>query len=181
MSTEHPLQAADPRFPIGKFQPPAVISADDRSTAILTLSEAPAQFRNAVRGLDHAQLETPYREGGWNPRQVIHHVADSHSMALARLKLALTEDWPTIFAYKESAWAELHDTAAPVEWSLDILEGLHGRWVMLLQSLSGDQWQRGFTHPERGRMSVDVATQLYAWHSRHHTAHITHLRAAQAW
>ena len=166
---------------MGRFQPPASISPDDRTTAILTISEAPAQFRQAVRGLDHEQMEAPYREGGWNSRQVIHHVADSHSMALARVKLALTEEWPTISAYKESAWAELHDCAAPVEWSLQLLEGLHARWVMLLQSLKDEDWKRGFTHPERGRMSIETATLLYAWHCRHHTAHITHLRAAKGW
>jgi hypothetical protein len=102
-------------------------------------------------------------------------------MALSRVKLALTEDWPTIFAYKEGMWAELHDTTAPIEWSLQMLEGIHGRWVMLLQSLNEEQWQRGFTHPERGRMSIQSATMLYDWHCRHHTAHITRLRAAKGW
>ncbi len=171
----------DPRYPIGKFTPPAVITKEDRISAIATLAEAPEQLRNAVDGLTQRQIDTPYREGGWSVRQVVHHVADSHMNALSRLKLALTEDWPTIYAYKESEWAKLHDNTAPAEWSLEMIESLHARWVMLLQSMTEEQWQRGFKHPERGPAALDKTTLLYAWHSRHHTAHITHLRAAKGW
>jgi hypothetical protein len=174
----------DPRYPIGTLPRPAKDAEVDRDevlAAIATLAELPEQLRNAVDGLDDYQIETPYRPGGWTVRQVVHHVADSHMNAFLRYKLALTEDWPTIKVYNEGAWAKLHDSAAPVVWSLDIVEALHARWVMLLQSLSDADWQRGFVHPERGRMTLDRNTLLYAWHSRHHVAHITHLRAARGW
>lgn len=171
----------DLRYPIGKFIRPETITPDDLTDAIATLAEAPGLLRNAVDGLSMSQQNTPYRPGGWTVRQVIHHVADSHMQAFARVRLALTEDWPTITAYNEKAWAELHDSVAPVEWSLELIEALHARWVMLLQSLSPAQWQRGFVHPERGRSPIDQATLLYAWHSRHHLAHITHLRSRERW
>jgi uncharacterized damage-inducible protein DinB len=171
----------DPRYPVGHFTAPATISLGDRNDAIATLAELPEQLRNAVDGLSYAQLGTPYREGGWTVRQVVHHVADSHMNALIRVKLALTEDWPTVKPYDEAAWAKLHDVAAPVEWSLELVEALHARWVMLLQSLDEEQWKRGCNHPENGPMTVEHITLLYAWHSRHHIAHITHLRAAENW
>jgi len=149
--------------------------------AIATLAETPGLLRNAVEGLNAAWLGTPYREGGWTIRQVVHHVADSHMNAFIRVRLALTEDWPTIKPYDESAWANLHDALAPVEWSLELVESLHARWVMLLTSLTPVQLQRGFRHPENGPTTIEVATLLYAWHSRHHIAHITHLRAKEGW
>jgi hypothetical protein len=111
----------------------------------------------------------------------VHHIADSHMQAFARARHGLTEDWPTILPYDEKAWAELHDATAPVEWSLELVESLHARWVMLLQSLTAEQWQRGFKHPERGPQTIEVQTLLYAWHSRHHIGHITHLRANEGW
>jgi len=171
----------DPRYPIGKFARPAIITPDDRARAISTLAELPEMLRNAVEGLDTAQLSTPYREGGWTVRQVVHHMADSHMNAFIRLRLALTEDWPTIKPYDEQAWAMLRDYASPIEWSLELVESLHARWVMLLQSLSEEQWQRGFHHPDNGPMKLDVMTLVYAWHSMHHVAHITHLRAKEEW
>lgn len=173
--------AVDPRYPIGKFVKPQTIAPDERAAAIATLAELPEQLRNAVHGLDAAQLNTPYREGGWMVRQLIHHVADSHMNAFVRVKLALTEDWPTIKPYKEAAWALFHDSTGPVEWSLDLIENLHARWVMLLQSLDEQQWQRGYRHPEGGDYTLELATLLYGWHSRHHVAHITHLRAQKGW
>ncbi len=175
------LNEMDPRYPVGRFTAPSTISPDERTDAIATLAELPEQLRNAVDGLSFAQLSTPYREGGWTLRQVVHHVADSHMNALVRVKLALTEDWPTIKPYDERAWAMLHDVAAPVEWSLELIESLHARWVMLLQSLTEEQWHCGYSHPEAGKMTVEAATLLYAWHSRHHVAHITHLRAKEGW
>jgi uncharacterized damage-inducible protein DinB len=175
------LHDLDPKYPAGRFAPPATITPDERTGAIATLAELPEQLRNAVDGLSFAQLSTPYREGGWTVRQVVHHVADSHMNAFIRVKLALTEDWPTIKPYDEAAWAKLHDVAAPVEWSLELIESLHARWVMLLQSLNEEQWQRGFNHPENGPMTVAMVTLLYAWHSSHHVAHITHLRAKENW
>jgi DinB superfamily len=171
----------DPRFPVGVFEAPASISADERTGAVASLAELPEQLRNAVDGLNSAQLATPYREGGWTLRQVVHHVADSHMNAFVRVKLALTEDWPTVKTYDEAAWAKLHDMAAPVEWSLEMVEALHARWVMLLQSLEERQWQRGYIHPADGRVTVEMSALTYAWHSRHHVAHITHLRAKEGW
>ncbi|HZY61184.1 MAG TPA: putative metal-dependent hydrolase [Edaphobacter sp.] len=173
--------ATDPRYPIGKFVKPDVITPEDRLEAIQTLGELPEMLRNAVDGLDTAQLSTPYRQDGWTVRQVVHHVADSHMNAFVRLKLALTEDWPTIKPYDQAAWARLRDMAAPIEWSLELIESLHARWVMLLQSLSEEQWNRGYNHPDSGRVALDAMTLLYAWHSQHHVAHITHLRTRENW
>ncbi len=171
----------DPRYPIGQFAAPATITLEDRRFAILTLAELPEQMREAVRSLDEDQRNTPYRPDGWTVRQVVHHTADSHMIAFDRLRRALTEDWPTVYGYDEKAFATLADVQAPLEWSLEIIESVHARWIMVLQSLTEDQWARGVKHSERGRMRVDVATMLYAWHSRHHVAHITHLRAQQGW
>jgi uncharacterized damage-inducible protein DinB len=173
--------AIDPRFPIGKFFAPDPITPDDVSAAIATIAELPSELRNAVQGLNFEQLNTPYRDGGWTVRQLVHHIADSHMNAVIRIRLALTEDWPTIKPYDEKAWATLHDSAAPIEWSLELIEALHARWVMLLQSLQSDQWQRGFKHPEAGPQTVARSTLTYAWHSLHHVAHINHLRAAKGW
>jgi uncharacterized damage-inducible protein DinB len=175
------LSDVDPRYPIGDFQAPATITPDERTGAIATLAELPEQLRNAVDGLSFAQLSTPYRDGGWTLRQVVHHVADSHMNALVRVKLALTEEWPVVKPYDEAAWAKLHDMTAPIEWSLELIEALHARWVMLLQSLNEQQWLRGYNHPEDGPVSVELAALTYAWHSRHHVAQITHLRAKENW
>lgn len=165
----------DPRYPIGKCPAPDVITPADRRDAILTLAETPELLRELIRPLSQAQINTPYREGGWTVRQVVHHLADSHSTAFFRLRKALTEDWPAVEGYDEAAFARLADFSAPVEWSLEMVESIHARWVMLLQSLTEEQWKRGFTHAERGRMCVDFATLTYAWHSKHHLAHIVHL------
>jgi hypothetical protein len=173
--------STDPRFPIGRFERPETVDPAELQNAIAVLAETPGLLRNAVDGLNAARLNTPYREGGWTVRQVVHHVADSHMNAFIRIRLALTEDWPAIKPYDEQAWALLHDAEAPVEWSLELVESLHARWVMLLFSLNETQWQRGYVHSKSGRIPVDVATLTYAWHSRHHIAHITHLRAKEGW
>jgi hypothetical protein len=175
------VTVVDPRYPIGKFDMPQTISTEDRLHAVTSLAELPEQLRNAVEGMDSKQLNTPYREGGWTVRQLVHHIADSHMNAYIRMRLALTEDWPTIKPYDEAAWATLHDSSAPVEWSLELIESLHARWVMMLQSLTDEQWQRGYRHPESGPSTVEQATLMYGWHSRHHVAHITHCRAAGGW
>ena len=175
------VSAPDPRFPIGDFKPPAVITRDDVREAILTLAEMPEQLRHSLRRLSAAKIDTPYREGGWTVRQLVHHIADSHMTAFHRLRKALTEDFPEITAYDEAAFARLPDSTAPPEWSLDIIEGLHARWVLLLQSMTPAQFQRGFKHPERGPMKLDLVTLNYAWHSRHHVAHITTLRTRKGW
>ena len=180
MSTTSPV-TPDPRYPIGRFVSADSITQEDRRFAVLAIAELPEQMREAVRPLDEDQLNTPYREGGWTVRQLVHHVADSHMIAFYRVRLALTEDWPEVHGYNEKAFATLPDTVAPVEWSLEILESVHARWVMVLQSLSEEQWKRGFRHNEYGPMSVDVATMRYAWHSRHHVAHINHLRSQNGW
>lgn len=174
-------QKIDSRYPIGRFQRPQSIAPADRADAIAVLAELPGQLRSAVSGLRDEQLDTPYRDGGWTVRQVVHHVADSHMNALVRVKLALTEDWPTIKPYDEAAWAKLGDMTMPIDPSLDLVESLHARWVKLLQSLDEPQWKRGFDHPESGRQTIEQVTMLYAWHSRHHTAHITRLRERKGW
>ena len=138
-------------------------------------------MRAAVAGLNDSQLDTPYREGGWTVRQVVHHVADSHANSYVRFKLALTEDWPTIKPYDEAAWANLPDSRDPIDPSLVFIDGLHQRLVAVLESMNDADFERGFNHPERGRMDLATNLALYAWHSRHHTAHITSLRARQGW
>ena len=172
----------DLRYPVGRFVRAASYSLEDRDHAIELISDLPTVLLNAVGGLSGSQLDTPYRPQGWTVRQVIHHLADSHTQAFSRIRFALTEDQPVIKPYDEKAWAELSDSlAAPAEWSLELLEALHGRWVMLLQRLTPRQWKRTFLHPENGSTTIEAATQMYAWHGRHHTAHITHLRAARGW
>ena len=178
-----PETALDPRFPIGAAPAPsASISPAQRDEAVITLAGFPQMLRNAVSGLNHHQLDTPYREGGWTVRQLVHHLGDSHPTALFRYRLALTESWPTIIAYPEDRFAQLHDYfGAPIEWSLEIVEATHARWVMLLQSLTEEQWQRGFIHPQRGRLTLAANLLIYQWHSLHHLAHITHLRHHKGW
>lgn len=169
------------RFPVGRFTPPASYSAEARLASIDALRKLPDRLRGAVAGLSDAQLDTPYREGGWTVRQVVHHVADSHANAYVRMKLALTEDWPTIKPYDEAAWAKLGDSSLPVQVSLDLIAALHARWVALLGAMSEDDFRRGYMHPESGRQDLARVLALYDWHSRHHTAHITGLRARMGW
>jgi len=173
----------DLRYPIGKFARPAHLSADERATAIQHIAELPEKLRDAVDGLYESQIDTPYREGGWTVRQTIHHVADSHMQATARIRLALTEDWPQITPYKEKLWAELADVRIlPVTTSLQLLEALHARWATLLSTWSEQDWtNRGYQHPESGKQTLEQITSLYAWHGRHHTAHLTALRERMEW
>jgi hypothetical protein len=172
----------DPRYPIGKFTRPEVFDAQQRRSSIATLAALPENLRAAVYGLNEAQLDTPYREGGWTVRQLVHHVADSHMNAYVRTRLALTEDWPTIKPYDEKLWAELADVKTlPVDVSLELLDTLHRRWVALLESLSEEQWKRGYNHPESGRQTLEQVAALYDWHSRHHVAHIAGLRKSRGW
>jgi len=172
----------DPRYPIGQYQPPKDVSAAKRAQAISEIAIAPQHVRAAVHGLTDAQLETPYRDGGWTLRQVVHHLADSHMNAYIRWRLALTETEPTIKPYEEAAWAKLEDAAhAPIEVSLRLLEPLHERWVKLLQSTKEHEFARTFRHPEHGIRTLDWMLFLYAWHGKHHTAHITELRKQKGW
>ena len=175
------VELDDLRYPIGPFTAPATSLPGIRAANIHTLSQLPEHLRSAVKGLNDAQLDTPYREGGWTVRQLVHHVADSHINCYVRFKLALTEDWPTIKPYDEAAWAELSDSDQPIEVSLVLITALHERWVALLESMSDEDFRKGFNHPERGRQNLATTLALYDWHSRHHTAHITSLRARQGW
>lgn len=168
----------DLRYPVGTFQ----YDGPNRDAWIAEIAALPATMRAAVGGLSDAQLDTPYRDGGWTVRQVVHHVFDSHVNSYIRWRWALTEDTPLIKAYDEVRWAELPDAkSAPIDVSLRLLDALHERWVMLLRSLSEEQWARGFVHPENGDMSLDKTLGLYAWHGRHHVAHITALRQRMNW
>jgi DinB superfamily len=172
----------DLQYPIGPFAWPADVSADQRRRYIDEIEQAPAHLRTAVTGLTGEQLDTPYRPGGWTVRQVVHHVPDSHLNSYLRFKLALTEDEPTIKPYDQSRWAELADVRmAPVETSLVLLESLHHRWVSLLRSLSEADFARTFRHPEIGIVRLDRNLALYAWHGRHHVAHITSLGERMGW
>ncbi len=173
---------SDPRFPIGKFHYEGQVSEQQKQAFLSDIAQTPANLRAAVRGLAESQLETPYRSGGWTVRQVVHHVPDSHMNAYVRFKLALTEDDPTIKPYAEDRWAELSDTkATPVEVSLTLLDSLHDRWARLLRSLTSDDWKRTFRHPELGSMTLEKTLALYAWHGKHHVAHITELRKQMSW
>lgn len=174
-------QMDDLRFPIGGFKKPESISAEMRAQYMDTLRQLPERLSAAVAGLSAAQLDAPYREGGWTLRQVVHHVADSHANAYVRFKLSLTEDWPTIKPYDEAEWAKLGDSRMPVDSSLDLVAGLHARWVALLEWMTAEDFQKGYIHPKMGRQTLELAMALYAWHSLHHTAHITSLRARQGW
>lgn len=170
------------RYPIGRFQERARLSAEERNALIESIARLPADVRTAVAGLSAEQLDTPYRPGGWTVRQVVHHIPDSHLNSYLRFKLTVTEEEPTIKPYDEAAWAELFDArTADVEISLTLLEALHRRWTVFLRSLTTEQFARTFHHPELGRVTLDGSVQLYAWHGQHHLAHITRLRARKGW
>ena len=172
----------DPRYPIGKFVPPEQPTQESREQAIEAIAGTPNLLREAVQGLDEDQLDTPYREGGWTLRQVVHHVPDSHVNAYIRLKLALTEPTPVIKPYDEAAWANLVDTTAvPIDVSLNLLEAVHRRWVALLSAMKEDEFRREYVHPETGRHSLDYMLAMYAWHGPHHVAHIATTRTRMGW
>ena len=172
----------DLRYPLGPFTFDHAGAANGRGACISHIAQAPSLFRAALAGLGDAQLDTPYRPGGWTIRQVVHHVPDSHMNAYCRFKLALTESNPTIKPYDEAAWANLADTArTPPEVAVTLLEALHARWVNLLESMTAADFERPLQHPERGAISLDWMLQLYAWHGRHHAAHVTSLRSREGW
>jgi len=172
----------DLRYPVGPFEFAGALSDGQRQDLIDQIAATPMKMRAAVEGLSDEQLNTPYRPEGWTVRQVVHHVPDSHLNSYIRFKLALTEEHPTIKAYDENVWANLDDARnAPLNISLDLLEALHGRWVLFLRSLKEKDFQRTFNHPEIGTVSVDKNIALYAWHGRHHAAHITSLRERMGW
>jgi hypothetical protein len=172
----------DPRFPTGTFTFDPHVTPETRRQCIAAIREAPSALRAAVRGLSEAQLNTPYREGGWTIRQVVHHVPDSHMNAYVRFKLGLTEDNPTIKPYDEDAWSKLGDVPrVPVDTSLALLDAMHERWVTLLELLRPEDFERPLVHPDVGPMTLDRLLQMYAWHGRHHVAHVTALRARKGW
>jgi len=172
----------DLSYPIGQFKPEEVLSDSKRLSMIEDIKGAPAALREAVKGLSQVQLETPYRFGGWTARQVVHHLPDSHMNAYMRFRLALTENEPTIKPYEQQLWAELPDArTADIEMSLMLLEGLHARWVSLLKSMTLDDFKKTFNHPESGVQSLERTLQMYAWHGKHHVAHITSLRQRMGW
>ncbi len=173
----------DLRYPVGEFVVTGDVTPARLEGWIAEIAEAPAKLRAAVHGLTNEQFDTPYRPEGWTVRQVVHHVPDSHLNAYIRFKLALTEDNPTIKPYEEARWANLPDTAGTqVGVSLMLLESLHRRWVVLLKSISGSQWERTFFHPEKQRaLRLDHTLALYAWHGKHHVAHLTELRDRMSW
>ena len=171
----------DLRYPVGNFEKPSELSAEKRSEFIEVIRDLPKKIAEAVEGLTEEQLDTEYRPGGWTVRQTVHHVADSHINSVCRFKLAMTEDNPTIRPYMEDRWAELADSRLPVEVSLRILEAVHERWVVLLESMTEDDFKRPLIHPDSGAWTVEQFLALYEWHSRHHTAHITRLRERNGW
>ena len=177
------MATKDLRYPVGKFVWPESLSSSERKTAIQIVADTPGMIRSAIQGLTDAQLDTPYRPDGWTVRQVVHHVPDSHLNAYTRFKLALTEDNPTIKPYDESAWAELEDGKSRlIEASLGMLDGLHARWVFLLERMKPADFDRRLRHPEHERViTLDMLLAMYAWHGRHHTAHITELRQRSGW
>jgi uncharacterized damage-inducible protein DinB len=176
------MMTTDLRFPIGRFERPTTFTDASRAAAVAAIAATPADLRAAVRGLTDAQLDTPYRPGGWTVRQLVHHVPDSHLNACIRTRLALTEDNPTIKPYEEQRWAELADAKTmPVEVSLTLLDALHERWVALLRTFGPAEFSRTLVHPQNGPMTLDGLLALYAWHGKHHVAHVTALRSRSGW
>jgi len=172
----------DLRYPIGKFHYEGPLSQEQRQAMIGAIAETPKNLRAAIKALSESQLDTEYRPGGWTVRQVVHHVPDSHMNAYVRFKVALTEDSPTIKTYDEARWADLPDTkSTPLEVSLVLLDSLHNRWARLLESLTPEQWNNTYRHPELGPMTLEKALALYAWHGPHHVAHVTELRKRMSW
>jgi len=172
----------DLRFPVGPFSDPGQLDSAARVRAIDSIASAPSQLRSAVAGLNQRQLDTRYRPEGWTVRQVVHHLPDSHLNSYIRFKWALTEDEPAIKVYEEARWAELDDyRTVPIDISLDFLDLLHRKWVMLLRSLTPEQWSRRFAHPEWGKIDLATTAGVYAWHGRHHLAHITTTAKRLGW
>lgn len=176
------MSVTDLAYPIGRFEAPAAIDNAARDAFVAQIAAAPAALRKAVAGLDDRQLDTPYRPGGWTVRQVVHHLPDSHLNAYVRFKLALTEEEPTIRPYDEAEWARLPEASSgPVSISLDLLESLHRRWLACIRALPAASFERAFRHPELGVVSLNRQLALYAWHGRHHVAHLTALAAREGW
>lgn len=171
----------DLRFPIGEFDKNIAITPALQDGFIKTILNLYDNLLGAISGLSETQLDASYRPGGWTVRQTVHHIADSHINSFIRFKLALTEDTPTIRPYFEDRWAELPDSRMPIDVSMQIIKGVHLRWAKLLMEMTEADFQRNLIHPDSGAWTLDGFLALYDWHSRHHTAHITHLRARSGW
>ncbi len=178
-----PVQQIDERYPIGKFSyENKDTNKEKRNVFISEIETTPFNLRNAAAGLSDIQLDTPYREGGWTVRQVVHHLPDSHLNAYVRFKLALTENNPLVKTYDEKKWAELSDySEAPIKDSLNLLDSLHRRWVILLKSMNDNDFKKTYLHPDIGEVNLDWVTAQYAWHGKHHVAQITFLRKKKGW
>jgi hypothetical protein len=176
------MTTTDLRYPIGRLEPGFRLTPQNQRSVLLDIAELPDRLRDAVQDLSDAQLDTPYRPDGWTVRQVVHHLADSHMHWYIRTRLALTEKEPAIKAYDENRWASLTDArSGPLEPSLTLLDGLHARMGLLLKSMTPEDWTKKFIHSERGTVVLDINVPVYAWHGRHHTAHITELRKRMGW
>ena len=171
----------DLRYPIGEFDKSIEVTPELRAEFIQTIKNLPLEIAAAIEDLSDAQLDTAYRPEGWTVRQTVHHVADSHINSLCRFKLALTEESPTIRPYYEDRWARLADSFLPIDVSLKIIEGIHERWTILLESMTDADFRKPLVHPDTGAWTIEKFLALYAWHSRHHTAHITKLRERSGW
>ncbi|HKK45463.1 MAG TPA: putative metal-dependent hydrolase [Balneolaceae bacterium] len=171
----------DFRYPIGRYRAAQSVAPRDVAKWIDEIEALPRQLQTAVSSLSDEQQDTPYRKGGWTIRQVVHHIFDSHANSYIRFKLALTEDRPTIKPYDQEAWAKLSDSKLPVDVSLNLIKGLHERWGHLLKSLDEAQLSRELVHPESGTLIVKSMIGLYAWHGKHHLAHITNLKKQKNW
>jgi hypothetical protein len=181
MPADRPTETS-PQYPVGRFSVPAAITREMREAAVEEIGALPSALAASLAGLNEAQIATPYRVGGWTVREVVHHVADSHMHAYIRVKFALTEEMPTIRPYDEGAWAALPDVQTiPIATSVSILDGVHARWTACLRGLEEEQFGRQFVHPELGPQRLDLSLLRYAWHGRHHVAHITALRERMGW
>lgn len=175
------MDTPDLRYPVGKFKFPETVTPQERDQFVDEIAATPGHLRAAVAGLSDEQLDTPYRPGGWTVRQVVHHVADSHMNSFIRYRLGLTEDEPTIKPYMEDRWALLADAKMPIDVSLTLLDSLHQRWIVMLRAMGDSEWKRVIRHPEMGAFTLEKNAALYAWHGRHHVAHINSLRTRMAW
>jgi uncharacterized damage-inducible protein DinB len=175
------MQIMDLRYPIGEFDYDGNVSREMIDGWINEIEKCPSLLKTAVNDLSEEQLNTEYRPGGWTVRQVVHHLADSHMNAYIRFKLALTETNPTVKTYSEAKWAELPDSMSPIDVSLDLLVAIHSRWIVIIKSMSTEELEKTFTHPDLGIVPLVRNIGMYAWHGKHHIAHITELRKRNNW
>lgn len=172
----------DIRYPIGKFSAPTTYTEEEIKNYIQRIEELPSRLESVIQNLTNQQLDTPYREGGWTVRQVVHHLADSHTHAYIRTKWTLTESEPVIKAYLEKLWADTGETKSPPVISVTLLKALHAKWVILLRSIDASDRERYFIHPDtKKQISINTIMGMYAWHGEHHLAHITHLKKLKNW